>query len=904
MAFRELVGPTVNRRRWPRAVAVAVFLGCVLLGGFPAHAQPSDTSSAVVDYGACLLGQQRGDLLLLLDESGSLGGPNGSDPHAARVLAAKRLLDKLAEWTDNTQVSLDISIAGFAQAYDTRHDWVTLNDKSLPELKATIDGEAGRTQGVDTNYGVALSESLRNLTEHRPDPNPAACRAIAWFTDGELDFGTPDKDVEKQRIDTTRDSICVPGGIADQVRATGVRTFALGLGGLRSSGDGQPPKPPDFGLLESIATGKPLFDGTPCGDIRTPRPGEFFTADNIDELIAGFAKLVPQPPIIDSRRMICSGQVQDDCKHKFVLDNSIRAVNVEANGGAPGLTATLIAPDATAVEIPGANEGTVAIGGISVNYRWNSASDLSFKMANAPGTAWRGVWALAFVDKDRKLPATQSKSSITIYGNLVPTWTEPSNRILHAAEKTRLRLGISDRAGKPVDPATIEGSAELSATIIEQSGAQHELAKALPREHINDPLAVDLTDIRPGPATLRLSLAITTAASGDQPGTLLHPEPLDIPLQIAPPAGFPEPGALDFGTLAGSGEFTAVLPVRGEGCVWVAPTRQPVFKTRPDGIGALALTNTAPTDAQGCVPGAQARSIPVVLRIENQTNGLVSGTIPVTAARANEINSAITIDVPFRAKVEKKPDISRFWIVLILTIVLGPGIPLLLLYLMKWITARIPGQILKAQQFPVRVTNGVLLRDGARFALRDTDLVDSVSGLHHSTRKIDLGGVILRARTGWAPAGRGYVTAHASGMVGASSVEPRTNARGNAVLPLSLQGTWFVLHDPDGPADHATLVLLLGGGSSPAQRAGLATDASNNVPGLITELRSRGASGGGRSASRNSAAEQPPDPVDPFASRYTNPSASGGNGNDPFSSDRGSPSSHYRGGGDADPFTR
>ncbi|WP_433665086.1 vWA domain-containing protein [Nocardia sp. CA-128927] len=890
----------MRRHRWSGLAAAGAFLCCVLLGGFPAGAQPSDVTSAVVDYGACLVGQKHGDLLLLLDESGSLKPPNGSDPQAARVPAAQRLLEKLAEWTENTQVDLDIAIAGFGDSYDTRHPWVTLNSKSLPGLKSAIDGARDRTQGIDTNYGLALSEALHTLTEHRPDPNPAACRGIAWFTDGELDFRTSDDSLRLDRIATTRDSICRSGGIADQLRATGVRTFALGLGGVRSV-DGQPPRAPDFRLLESIATGKP-YDGKPCGDIVKPRPGEFYAANNIDELLGVFAKLGPNSTRIDTDRTICSGQVREDCKHKFVLDNSIRAVNVEANGGAAGLIPTLIAPDNTTAEIPAAPEGKVALGSISVEYRWTSSSELTFKMANAPDAAWRGIWALGFVDKGGKLPATQSKSSITIYGNLVPTWTEQRTRTLHAAEKTLLRLGITDRAGKPVDPATIEGSAELSASIIEQSGASHELAKAITRDHIADPLAVDLTGIPPGPATLRLALGITTAPSGDQPGTVLHPEPLDIPLQIAPPAGFPEPGPLDFGTLEGSGEFAAVLPVRGEGCVWVAPTRPPVFKTQPDGIGALALTNTAPTDPQGCVPGAQARSIPVVLKIENQTNGLVSGTIAVTAARANEIDGAITIDVPFRAKVQKQPDRPLFWIVLILTIVLGPGIPLLLLYLMKWITARIPGQTLKAQQFPVHVKNGALCRDdGTRFALRDTDLVDSFSGLHRSTRKLDLGGVTLRARTGWAPAGRGYVTAHAPGMVGASSVEPRTNARGNAVLPLSLQGTWFVLHNPDGPADTATLVLLLGGGSSPAQRAGLVTDASNNVPGLVAQLRNRGASDGDQSGPRTTT----PEPGgNPFASRYAGPSTSGGNGNNPFATDRGRPPSRYGGGGGADPHTR
>lgn len=905
MAVRELVGPPVKPSRcWSISAAAGAIVCGVLFGGLPAHAQPVATTSAVADYGACLAGQKHGDLLLLLDESGSLAPPSGSDPQAMRVPAAKRLLEKLAAWTAHTQVRLDVAIAGFGDSYSPRHDWATLDGKSLPGLNAALDGARDRTQGKDTNYGVALTEALRALTVHRPEQNTAACRGIAWFTDGELDFGTRNEDLRVSSIATTRESICRPGGIADQLRATGVRTFAIGLGGVRSV-NGQPAKAPDFGLLESIATGKP-FENKACGDIVKPRPGEFYAANNIDELLGKFADVAPGPGPVDQTHNVCPGVVRADCLHKFVLDNSIRAVKVEGDGGIDGLTPTLIGPSGRTTEIPGTTDGALDLDGVTVNYRWVSGRKFSFDMANTPGAQWRGVWALAFVDKNQEAAATQSKSSITIYGNLVPTWTEQHERTLHAEEKTLLRLGITDRDDRPVEPAGIEGTAELSASIVDHAGVHHDLATGISRDAIGRPVAVSLAGVPPGAATLRLSLAITTAPSGAEPGTVLSRELVDIPLKIAPPAGFPEPGTLDFGELEGSGEFAAVLPVHGEGCVWLTPAQPPVFKTQPEGAGRLTLTSTAPTSAEGCAAGQQARPIPVVLTIEHETNGVVHGTIPLTAARASEIGGAITIEVPFRAEVRKRPDYPVLLAALVMTCVLGPGIPLLLLYFAKWITARIPGQTLKAQQFQVRVENGVLLRDGVPFTLRETDLVDSVPGLHRSVRKIDLGGVWLRARTGWSPLGRGHVTAHAPGMLGASSVPPRADRHGNAVLPLAVRWTWFVLHDPDGPPDTAILVLLLGAGASPTRRAGLAVDASKEVPGLVGEMRDRHTSrSDGRRAPRRPGGA---DAHDPFASSSDRRNTPGTGEPDPFSDDpaTGAPSHifGYVRDADADPFGR
>ncbi|MGN2638650.1 vWA domain-containing protein [Nocardia takedensis] len=829
------------------AAVLAIALSTLLLPGSPAPAQEQQTS-AVVDFGACLSGQQRGDLLLLMDESGSL---TGSDPNAERVPAAQRLLQELTEWTANALIRLDVAVAGFGDEFTTHHDWVTLDRNSLPRLNAAVEGARERTRAGATDYGVALREGHRSLLDHRGDNNPVACRAIAWFTDGALDFSNPADPVARaERIETTKTGICRAGGTADLIRTTGIRTFAIGLAGGAQR--------PDFGLLEAIATGG--GPGSSCGEVRSPRPGEFYPATDIGELLAQFAKIVPPITRLDSSQPACPGDIRADCEHRFVLDNSIRGVKVDAqaSAGSANLTPTLLAPDGSRASIERTGSGSITVGGVAVAYTWTAEQKLSFTMTRAEGAQWRGAWAFAFVDTrpDGNLALTTSR--ITIYGDLVPSWTEKNERKLHAEERTRLRFGIADREGRAVASADIEGSARLSVALIDSAGVTHELAAELDKNAIARPVEVDLAEVGPGAATLRLSLAITTAPSGDLPGTALTPEPLDIPVTIAPPVDVPEPSAVDFGVHEKAGEFTATVPVSGNGCVWVSAGA--TFKAWPAEIGAHDLIADAPTGPDGCVPRTAARSIPVTLRVENIANGSVSGVIPVTVARAENLAAAVTVEVPFRAELRKPRETGTYWTTLTLTLLLGPGIPLLLLYAAKWLGTRIPAQSLKAGRFPVQVIGSTLYRDGAPFALRSDDLVDSVAELHRPARRVDLdGGITLRTRTGWSPLGLGHVVATAPGAVGASDADRPTDGAGNARLPLYLHSSWFVLHDPNGPADQAVLVLLVSSEASGPQRQALADKARDLGAARITDLRSFGR------AERGPDKAEPDYPDNPFA---------------------------------------
>ncbi|WP_247596008.1 MULTISPECIES: hypothetical protein [unclassified Rhodococcus (in: high G+C Gram-positive bacteria)] len=850
--------------------------------------------AAVSDFGACLAAQRSGDLLLMIDESSSL---QTSDPDGARITSANYLLDQLAKFKDSSGIELDVAIAGFADTYSVESNWTPLDSGTLPALKGSVDEFRGRTNGIDTDYWLALDgarASLADQTQTADGVDP--CQAVAWFSDGKIDF-TSRSDTRKpyapdQPLDTAEDvtrvvgaateSICRPGGVADQLRSSGVVLFGIGLAAGTAS-------PADFDVMRSIATGERTGSAS-CGNITTPSPGDFYLAQNIDDLLFAFdAFSTPGQAPLTRESGVCALTVCEEGKHRFVLDDSIDSVSVLASTDVPGLIPTLVAPDGSELPLPTSEADVTAnVGGVDVAYRWQSARTLSFDMANPGAAQWQGVWALAFVDPTGDAAGARSKSNIHISGNLFPEWKGQRTSAIHSGElDVPVDLGIVDSARNEVDPTALLGTATLSATLIESDGQQTVVGASIPKDQISEPLRLDLTDVAPGQATVRLTLDVTTAdattSSGDiEPGTALAPQSVDIPLAVAPPIGFPAlPRTVDFGTLEGAGTFSADLPVTGPGCVWLPQETTAAILGSPDGVGSVGVSTSGAATVDSCqeLGDGQDGTFPLALQVENAANGPINGTVQLMVAPNGEADRALPIDVEFRAELEKPLDTSNALLALLVALLLGPGIPLLLLYGGKWYTAKIPARTLKGQQFPVTIAGSTVLRNGSPFALTDRDLIEVVRGLDSPARSLDVAGVQLRTHVGWSPVGAGFVTVSSPGRVGASSVLPATHGKNlEARLPLAVHNTWVVLHDPQGPADSATVVLLIGDDAGPTVRRSVVDDMTNRLPNVLATLRSSINPDSNPSAPTPPAAG--PSGFDPFGGGSISPSSAGNN--DPF----------------------
>ncbi|MFF0279912.1 vWA domain-containing protein [Rhodococcus aetherivorans] len=847
MADRGMGGSTVKKV----AALAAVLLGSLVVAAPAASAAPQQ--SAVGDFGGCLASQREGDLLLMIDESGSL---QVSDPEAARVSAANYLLEQLSSFGGSAGVALDVSVAGFSDDFTVHAPWTRLDGGSLPALQDEVDRFRSRTNGVDTDYWAAL-DGARGALADRSSTAANRCQAVAWFSDGKLDFTT--RDAEKpyapgvslgtdagvqQIIAAARESICRPAGIADQLRSSGIVTFAVGLAaGTAQAGD--------FDLMRSIATGEPAA-GQACGNRTSPRPGDFYLAQNIDDLLFAFdAFSSPGQAPLENETGVCVGQVCEEAQHRFVLDNSIGSVTVLGFADADGLVPTLVSPDGAELAMPRDNAPrSLNVDGVGVDYRWLSARSVSFTMrqpALANPGQWQGMWALVFVDPDGSDPAARSKSNIHISGNLFPAWLGQDVTAIHSGEKTSaIQLGIVDSDRREIDPSDLLGSAYLSVSLVDSARVAHELASRIPKNGIDEPIELDLTSVPPGEATLRLALEVTTAdartASGTviAPGTQLAPQYVDVPLTVAPPVGYPTlPNRIDFGTVEGSGRFPVEIPVGGPGCVWLDSAEPIRIDAVPDGVGDVALVNPAATSAERCLAveeGAQG-ALTVELDVPEAGNGSLNGSVRMMMAPAGELDRAMPVDVPFTAELQKPLDSGRFLLAFLLTLFLGIAIPLALLYVLKWRASRIPAETLKAQRFSVTIADGAVLRDGVPFTLRDGDLTEIVRNLDKPARLLTADGVKLEAKTGLSPVGTGYVRVKAGGLLGSSGAKPDHDPRtGEARLPLAVHNDWVILHDPAGPADHASVLLLVGAGSNPVR---LIEDLNRRAPGAFARLRER-----------------------------------------------------------------
>jgi hypothetical protein len=843
------IGPLV------RFFAVAMLIGAVVCWAVPAaHAEPA--GGGAKRFGACLASQKAGDLLLLFDESSSL---QSTDPQAARVQAARYLLQTLGKYADRVGANLEVASAGFSDTYAPEHNWTKLTGSSADQLGSELSSIATKNTGIDTDYWLALDGARQALAAKGPGPNGGQrCQAIAWFSDGKIDFTS--RDTSKPYAEgvnlnspngigeTTKravDSICRDGGLADQLRSSGIIMLGIGLGANKTPGD--------FDVMSAISTAHGL-NGLACGKITDPVPGDFYPVSNIDDMLFGFDALNPEPGTTQ-QGPVCPLQVCPEARHNFVLDRSIKSVNILGSGGVPGVVPYLVSPSGKTLELPKKDgKNSVDIDDVPVTYEWQSESAQTISLRNTGANQWAGQWAIVYVDTTGQHPDAVSKVSIHITTDIFPALTGADKVSWHSGQVLPgLTFGLVDGEGKPVQPIDLAGTATMSAALVPDGAAPIPLLESVAKDDIAKPVDADLTKVNPGRGVLRMSLVITTAPVTDPagaqiaPGTQLSPQDVEVPVQILPRLGLPTPGErIDFGTVQAAKGATAPLAITGPGCAWIADTDAAKVVAAPDGIGTPRVTSSA-NSPQTCVkvqPG-QTAQLAVTLRTDHDGHGGLNGTVPVHVAALDNPAEPQVVNVPFVASLIKPLNTTNFVLVLIAALLLGPGIPLALLYASKWWVSKIPDTPMLAERIPVEVSNDVVLRDGEPFAMADTDLIQPVPGLAGGARKLPVLGVTLTATMGRSPIGAGHVTVDADGLVSVGSELPGTDSSGlRAVLPLAVHNKWVVLHDPDGPADVAEVLLLVAGRTDTAGREHLYEEVARRLPELLNGLRLRAVQAG------------------------------------------------------------
>ncbi|MDQ6754503.1 MAG: VWA domain-containing protein, partial [Actinomycetota bacterium] len=373
--------------------ALAVCLPAAAISALPASgAEPVPTR--VDSFRACIAGGGTTDLLLLIDESSSL---RGSDPDNARVTSAAYLIEQLTKSANASKAKVNVAISAFANSYNVVEGWTALSSATLPQLQGSIGSLKDRVNGMETDYWTALDGARKSLAAQSASrPNGQSCQAVVWFTDGGISYTVRQNDADKAAFGSEKPfapgiqisneaaaeqvrqaamgDICRSGGVADQLRSSGIALFGIGLQG--GSGD-----PSDFSFLQSVVTAKSAAQGPDCGTLTVPVPGEFHLATDIDSLLLAFDGISsPGSRPIAQETGICQVSRCLDQAHRFVLDQSTPSVRVLATADGTGLQASVMSPSGRIIELPRAAlgvESTVTSDANVLKYSWISEKTLT-----------------------------------------------------------------------------------------------------------------------------------------------------------------------------------------------------------------------------------------------------------------------------------------------------------------------------------------------------------------------------------------------------------------------------------------------------------------------------------------------------------------------------------------------
>jgi hypothetical protein len=131
------------------------------------------------------------------------------------VQAARYLLQTLGRYADRVGANLEVATSGFSDTYTREQDWTKLTGSTADQVGAQLSSIATKNTGIDTDYWLALDGARQELTSRGQGPNGGQrCQAIAWFSDGKIDF-TSRATIQALRRRVTLDS---PSGVEDTTK--------------------------------------------------------------------------------------------------------------------------------------------------------------------------------------------------------------------------------------------------------------------------------------------------------------------------------------------------------------------------------------------------------------------------------------------------------------------------------------------------------------------------------------------------------------------------------------------------------------------------------------------------------------------------------------------------------------
>ena len=686
------------------------------------------------DFGSCIASEKSADLLFVLDQSASLVGYEGSKPTDAdffRVDATADIVKQLANLGEDNGADINVKLAGFGSEYYSDPadygGWTNISGNG-DALKGELDKfrQEDRVADLETNYGAAYKGALKELASHQG----SSCRAIVFFTDGK--YYT---DAEAHDLQGAQDKLCEVNSSVTAFRNSNIRLFNVGLVPAAEAQD-------QVRQLTRMAEGEDCGQGAPNG--------AFFDAgEDPSALFAAFRNLIPT-----SGGVTKEGNLKD--QFDFVLDNSVSPVRLSAvpksSVGEGELIPTLTGPDGETVEL---KPDTTHVAGAKVSVTENS---------KLPGMVDIAM------EKD---------------GNL-DLKTEDGSKVEGGINSDQVLKGqLVDGQG---EPRTLEGEGTLYAEFVPEDGSPVTLVDNAP---ITDgqPVDIPLDQVENAASgQLVTRVEITTKGTDERPGSKLDPINAETPLTVTP-VNMPTVGSAQTITMTEK-EITVDVPVTGPGKVWVADQIvDSADGMLPTGVPSVSVSSKHNSEDSALeLSKDEKTTIPVTVSVEELADGPLR-VEPVINLQSAEDNQQLELPLTLQGSMSAPLNKSAFGLSFVLAVVLALLIPLGILYLMKWISGRIPEKPrMFAKTIPVKRDGANLIRtdNGRPFAVSKDEFQGAVP-VETSARSVRLGGNDAKVKMGLSPFTAAHVEVQRDGTI--SGKGKKSGYR--AVLPLAVQNTWF-----------------------------------------------------------------------------------------------------------------
>ncbi|MDN6676192.1 vWA domain-containing protein [Corynebacterium variabile] len=818
---------TPSRRRGLR-LASALGTGALLAGsafvGTPAAfaqdaptapdaAENSGTSEAgqanINELGSCIAATKTADILLILDQSASLKGFDGkppTDPDNIRVDATRDLVKQLGTHAEDLGADINVKLAGFGEGYHNSTgdygDWVSVGANS-GDLDKAVDGFGRRNTDMYTNYEDALAGASREFAgAPTTDGKSSDCQAVLFFSDGKVTH--PEKSNEQAAAD-----VCRPNSPLVSLRNSGVRFFTVGL--IPEDETDSPRE-----LLTEMAEG-------PCGGGEAN--GAYFDAGTDPAgLLSAFRGFIPTANSVDSTLSMSEPQ-------RFTLDNSIDKVRLSAQPTTSidgQVTPVLTAPGGERIEL---TAGETRVGSADVTIETTDVVNgmVDAELTLPEGGDWAGEWTFGY--DAPTAPDEKNKVMVTHPPGLTVQVRELSDRQTTGLKSDgQVHASLVDADG---NPRALDGEALITAEFVTADGETVELGLESATDGVPVAFPLDkVTDAASGEIHFRAD--ITTKAAENAPGTHLSPVNSTFPVTVTP-VNMPtigKPGSLDID----GKETTVDIPVTGPGRVWVEPTTltSDDGAALPDGVGSVEVSSqySGPDNALELSEGQDA-TLPVTLKTSDLADGRVAVT-PQVHLVSDDGASESDVAVPLAGNMTSPVNTGVFIGALISVLLAAILIPLLVLYLMKLYTGRIPSSPgIHAVRIPVKVDNGRLLRTdkGGNFQVSYEEITGSGRTVANG-RDVNLAGVPVHVKLGANPLAAPTALVDAQ----APSISDEGRQDGTAArLPLAVHNHWFMLGTPGDPTT-GEVVLAVDEFSTEGRVNELTSQIATNGPEFLERL--------------------------------------------------------------------